>query len=172
MLTYEATLLSNSRIRLAGLVECDLPLDRPRTVRRLYVTREINNVISGKAKARPEFPSGEADLLLGRFVNGLILGVSDKPSGRGDLKHLQNLDESWVLAFRKPIPGWRLFGRFAAPKVFVGLHLVPREDAGDQVQYAEQARKMIQKWEKRFPGTEPFSSDNIDDYLGPMWTQR
>jgi hypothetical protein len=172
LLTFEATLLSESRIKLAGLVHCDLPIGRTKRIRRVFVTQEINDVISGRSRSMPAFPSDHADLLLGTFVDGLIVGASSSHQGRGELKWLQNIDETWVFAFRQPAPGWRLFGRFASKNTFVGLRLVPREDAGGLADYAQRAREMHQIWDQHFPGEKPFRASRIDEYLGDMWVER
>ena len=165
-------MLSEARIKLAGLVPCDLPLGRTGHVRRIFVTQEINDVISGRSISIPVFPSDHADLLLGTFVDGLIVGASSSHKGRGELKWLQNIDETWVFAFRQPSPGWRLFGRFAQKNVFVGLLLVPREDAGNLAEYAEKARDMHKLWDQLFPGEQPFLGSRIEDYVGDMWVER
>lgn len=165
-------MISNERIRLAGLVPCDLPLGRVHHARSIFVTQEINYVISGRSDSVPEFPSDQADLLLGRFVDGLIVGASSSYQGKGELKWLQNLHECWSFAFRQPSPGWRLFGRFAAKNVFVGLLLVPREDAGDLLMYNQKAMEMQTIWDNCFPGEKPFIGTKIDDYVGDMWVER
>lgn len=165
-------MISDARIRVAGLVPCDLPAPNVERVRQLYVTKEINDVIAGKSTTNPEFPSDEADLVLGRYTKGYIVGVSRTHKGRGDLKWLQNLDEVWVLAFRKPVPGWRLFGRFARKNVFIGLHLVPRELAGDTLQYAQQGQVMQDAWNLHFPDCEPFKRTEVSDYVGELWDDR
>lgn len=172
LLTFEATLVSDARIKMSGLVPCDLPSGGQDRVRQIFLTREINDVISGRTQSNPAFPSDEADLVLGRYTAGLIFGVSRSHKGRGDFKWLQNIDETWVLAFRNPAPGWRLFGRFAKKNVFVGLLLVSREEAGDAVQYADCARKMHTAWKDHFPDCDPLLSTEIEAYLGEMWTER
>jgi hypothetical protein len=140
--------------------------------RRIFVKPEINELIAGRVLSNPEFPSGEANFEIGKFVKGYIVGVSRKYSGRGELKQLSGLHEAWAFCFRRPSPGWRMFGRFAQKNIFVGFSCIPREQAGDILRYNEQAKAMISEWDILFPGIAPFSAPNFEDYLGTMVVER
>lgn len=160
------------RLALAGLVECELPRAQTRRNRQIYVTKEINDLLTGKVLTNPEFPCENADHVIGIFVRGYIVGVSRSHASKCELKWLKGLNEVWVLNFREPQPGWRLFGRFARKNFFIGLHCVSREEAGDLLQYAAHAKMMCDKWDALFPNEKPFSGFNFEDYLGDMVTER
>lgn len=160
------------RLAMAGLVECELPRAQVARRRRIFVTSDINDLFIGNVKANPEFPCDNADHLIGIFVRGNIVGVSRSHRSRCELKWLRNLPECWVFNFRTPPPGWRLFGRFAKKNVFIGLHCVSREDAGDLVQYASHSKLMVEKWNALFPNEDPFIGDSFEDYLGDMVVER
>ena len=65
-----------------------------------------------------------------------------------------------------------MFGRFAQKNIFVGFSCIPREQAGDVLQYNMQAKAMISEWELLFPGIAPFSAAEFEDYLGSMVVER
>lgn len=141
-------------------------------VRRVFLTSEINALISGSLTSNPEFPCANADFEIGKFVRGNIVGASRLHRSKAELKWLQNVPESWVFCFRSPPPGWRLFGRFARKNVFVGLHCVPREICGDPLGYAKQAEVSVQVWDSLFPNELPYSASDFESYLGEMVTVR
>lgn len=161
-----------SRLTLAGLVECSLPCVVSSQPRRIFVTKDIDDLLNGKVLANPEFPSETADREIGKFVRGYIVGVSRKHSSKAELKWMTGVPESWVYCFRQPPPGWRLFGRFAQKNVFVGLRLVTREEAGTLIEYAQNANAMIASWDGLFPKEGPFMAKDFEGYLGDMVVER
>lgn len=171
-LTSKATLLSPQRLALAGFVECESSCPDKARRRRIFVKPEINELIAGRTPSNPEFPCGEADFEIGKFAKGHIVGVSRRYSGKGELKILSDLPEAWAFCFRRPSPGWRMFGRFAQKNIFVGFNCIPREQAGDMVRYNQCAVAMISEWELLFPGVEPFKGTDFEDYLGSMVVER
>jgi hypothetical protein len=160
------------RLSLAGLVEFNPPFFSGARERRFFLTEEIHALIAGQAASKPEFPCADADFEIGKFIRGNIVGVSRTHRSKAELKWLTNLPEIWVYCFRKPSPGWRLFGRFVRKNVFVGLHCVPREVCGDLVGYAKQAEFCVQIWENLFPNEDPFTAGNFESYLGEMVVER
>jgi len=54
----------------------------------------------------------------GHYVRVSLIG--DPSKQKPDIERLSGLDEAWVMCFRRPLPGWRLFGRFVAKNIFVG----------------------------------------------------
>ena len=171
-MTSKATSLSMQRLAMAGLVEFGLPRAQVKRLRHFFVTGDIDDLLTGKIQANPEFPCVNADFEIGKFVRGYIIGVSRKHQSKCELKWLQGSDEVWVYCFRDPKPGWRLFGRFIGKNIFVGLHCVSREEAGDLIQYTKQSRIMVDKWNAIFPNESPFIGNSFADYLGDLVVER
>jgi len=96
------------------------------------------------------------------------VSATRRERGKSDFKWLRGHDEVWVLSFRRPAPGWRIFGRFARKNFFVGLRYYEREELADNVLYQQAARDMIADWNRRFPGVEPYRGRDFEDYLGDM----
>lgn len=154
-------------MKLAGLVEHRLlrPLEERDQRRWLFVTKEIEQLLRGGSAHAHPFPSAQADIVIARFCKGLIVSVTREAKVKSaDFKWLKGHDEAWVLNFREPKPGWRLFGRFARKNVFVGLSCLPRHECGTWSEYNQCAADMIAIWKSRFPEP-PFRSNKYDDYF-------
>lgn len=153
-------------MKLAGLVEHQLlkPLDERDQKRWVLVTKEIDEILSGQGDPSLFFPSYDADAVIGRFCKGWIVSVTSDKDGKTDFKKLKNHDEAWVMMFRGPAEGWRLFGRFAKKNLFVGLALWPRGDCVPWAMYQQRATDMIADWEGRWPAA-PLRSDKCEDFL-------
>lgn len=106
--------------------------------------------------------------MLTRYRAGLILHVTRKPKGSGDLKWLTSHDEAWVMCFKGGGRIWRMLGRFAAPNLFVGLHCVERHELDPWAKYQARAVAMIGDWNNFFPECEPYRGQEFEDYLGDM----
>lgn len=160
-------------MKLAGLVEHQLlrPLQERDQKRWLVVTKDIETVLSGKGNPALDFPSVDADAVIGRFCKGFIVSISREPEGKADLKKLKDHDEAWVMNFRGPAEGWRLFGRFARKNLFVGLALWARGDCVPWSVYQQRAIDMITDWEGRWT-EQPLRSEKYGDFLSDPWTDR
>ena len=139
------------------------------TVRHLYVTPEIADILDD---ADPEkgFPSVEATIITDRYMIGHLMVVSftaktDPPKSWPDLERMENLDEVWVMCFRKPKPGWRLLGRFFAENHFVALRAYDRHELQGNATYEAKAEEMIADWGVLFPGTDPHRANAAEEYV-------
>lgn len=96
---------------------------------------------------------------------GHTMNVSRKSAPRVHLEKLEKVDEIWALCFRKPAPGWRLFGRFIERDTFVGTELYDRNVLGKKSNYTQLAQAEAGLWNRRFPGLPYLSSPDLADYL-------
>lgn len=161
-------------MKLAGLVEHQLltPLEERDQRRWLVVTKEIDTILSGKGDPALGFPSVDADVTIGRFCKGHIVSITRQREGpKTDFKYLQNHDQAWVMMFRGPAEGWRLFGRFARKNLFVGLALWPRGACVPFAMYQQRAADMIADWGTRW-AAEPLRSANYEGYLSEPFDDR
>lgn len=169
-MTYKATPLSNSQLKLAGFAEHDLivPLKEYEKKRALWVSEDVSALITGQKNPQAGFPNVRYDVELGAYCKGYIISCTRRMNGKSAFKWLKGHDEVWVLSFRSPPPGWRIFGRFAKPNTFVALRYYERERLKDLVQYNRAAEDLIEEWDKTFPGVAPFRGQTFNDYLGEM----
>lgn len=160
-------------MKLAGFVEHQLlrPLEERDQKRWVVVTKEIDAILSGQGNPSLEFPHHDADGVMGRFCKGWIVSVTREKDGKADFKKLKNHDEAWVLMFRGPAEGWRLFGRFAKKNLFVGLALWPRGDCVPWSVYQQRATDMVTDWEQRWTEI-PLRSDKYKDFLSDPFDDR
>ncbi len=109
-------------------------------------------------------------MIVARYLAGHLMTVSRRSAPRVDLEKLENIDEIWALCFRKPKPGWRLFGRFLAQDIFLGLRMYDRNELGSVENYTRLAEETVGDWDARFKGIPPLRSNNLTDYLsGEMY---
>jgi hypothetical protein len=81
-------------------------------VRRLSVSTEVADLLDGRTQFG-NFPAVEAERMIGIFCAGQYITLSRKKNEvRPDLEKLEGFDEVWSFCLRKPVPGWRLLGRF------------------------------------------------------------
>lgn len=165
-MTSNATLLSKDELSFAGFVEHKLlrPLGENEKTRWLYVTQELETLLRGQSGDN-QFPSTDADVVVGRFCKGHIVSVTAKPSGKADFKRLSGLDEAWTMTFPGPGSGWRLFGRFARKNIFVGLICLPRDACAPRAIYDAKAAEMIAGWESKWAAP-PLRRASLIEYLG------
>lgn len=141
------------------------PLRPPDAIARcLLVTPAIGALLDGNSQYGV-FPQIETERLVGRFVAGHLLTVSrSRTDKRPDLERIEGQDEVWALCPRKPPPGWRLLGRFAAPSCLLLLRawekrrLFPR--------YHDACLEVIGDWNKILTNIPPFRASSIEEYLG------
>lgn len=170
-MTYTAT-----SIRCGHAVRAGLQLREPRREievrnRRMYVTEAISALLDG-GPAGTHFANGQADAQVTNFIAGWSVSISRqkrkwKRNEQPNLVKLAGYDEVWEMCFRKPKPGWRLFGRFLERGVFVGLHLRDKVLLGSD--YDEIVGQVIADWEHLFSGMPPIGSADLDDYVGFEW---
>ena len=138
--------------------------------RHLYVTPAIGALLDGEG-ASLGFPTPEALSITDRFMAGYLmvcsLTVETNPKrARPDLERLVGMDEAWVMCFRRPRPGWRLFGRFIGQGRLVVLRAHDRHELKGQSVYEAKAAQMIRDWSALFDGENPLSGANVEEYVG------
>lgn len=67
--------------------------------------------------------------------------------------------EHWELKSRKPKPSLRVFGRFAAPDVYIGTHVVPRTELGGMYSPEFEHEKLVCEDHYRDAGLTEFFTD-------------
>lgn len=150
-----------------GLIE-RRPIKSPHR-RRLFVTKEISDLLDGHAKPFGFGPNAATTLvekyLAGRpfRVGQKILPAKTKKSERPEIEKLENLDEVWAFCVRRPGNGWRLFGRFIDPDVCVLLRAHSRDDLGRN--YQQIAARTIDDWHRILPNIEPLRARSLETYL-------
>jgi hypothetical protein len=128
---------------------------------------EINRMLDG-ADVHLGFPARLADRLVGIFIAGHYITMSQKSARDVDLEKLERIDEVWALCFRAPRPGWRLLGRFVQRGVFAGLKLYERNELKSVANYTEKANGIIAEWNSQL-GLEPFRAHDLGSYVGGVF---
>jgi len=128
---------------------------------------EISELLDG-ADVGTGFPHRSADALIGTFIAGHLLLLSQR-SSNADMEKLEIVDEVWALCFRAPRPGWRLLGRFLEPRVFVGLRLYERHQLGSRKKYSAKANEVINDWNKALGSIPPFRANALGTYVGGVF---
>jgi hypothetical protein len=116
--------------------------------RRIFMPPEILDIFSGETISAG-FPDYRANVQATAFISGFTFTgslIGDPMGKRPELERLDGLAEAWAMCFRSPAPGWRLFGRFVAKGVFVGLSLVDRKTLNGRATYTGFAQRMLDKW--------------------------
>jgi hypothetical protein len=164
-LTFNATSILISHVLDAGFVAYESPRPIAFKRRRVFLHADVARLLSGDEAIAAMFPSVEAERLLSTFCKGHLVTVS-ATGKRSDLEHLIGLDEAWALCFRRPKPGWRVFGRFIEPNVFVGLRAYDRIDLGSaKGRYGEMAQAMVDEWDLILPDVPPLRASAMSGYL-------
>jgi len=133
------------------------------------VPSEVDDLLEGKRLVDTGFPETLADQVIGRFIAGHLIRVSRKSKSNVDLEQLEGLDEIWALCFRKPKPGWRVFGRFLEKDLFVGLRAHDRHEFGSRFSFSGKASGILSDWEELFGTIPPLRSDKLSDYLSGVY---
>ncbi|HVU31400.1 MAG TPA: hypothetical protein VHE36_13465 [Sphingomicrobium sp.] len=155
-------------LAFAGFIEHQLPAAIPERDKKrwLYVTPEIDALLSGSGPSEAGFPSVFARDEINRFCRGWVWSVTSQRNKKvtADLKKMEGHDEAWVFVFPKPRPGWRLFRRFYSRDIFVGLVCKDRHECEPDAAYQQHAIEMIARWQQLIPG-EPLRGRFFEDYL-------
>lgn len=69
----------------------------------------------------------------------------------------------WEMRTQKPKPGSRLFGLFAAPNVFIGTDIQPRDMISKN--FEAEMKAANSEWRKLFGCFQPLVSENHHDYI-------
>jgi hypothetical protein len=136
--------------------------------RHLFLRKTDYDVFVGK-DISTGFPDVAADIQACAFVNGYTFTgslIGDPSRKKPQLERLLRNDEAWAMCFRKPVPGWRLLGRFAAKNVFVGLSLNDRITMNGGERYNRFAIDMISEWETSYSDLPVVSGQSWSDYVG------
>ena len=163
-MTFNTTFIPIERLKEQGFVEYESPKPRIDRKRRIFVAPEIGALLNGDGAIDAMFPSVEAERVLSSFIAGYLVTLSRKGT-KCDLEQLIGLDEVWALCFRKPRPGWRLFGRFVAQDVLVLTKAYDRHELGRKANYHILAEAVIAEWESRFSDVPPYRASEITGYL-------
>jgi hypothetical protein len=141
------------------------PLAAPK--RYLLVTPEIDALLDGHMLSGT-FPDISAEVLIGRFVAGFLVTVSRKlTKQKPDVEQIVGADEVWALCARKPIPGWRILGRWHTQDVFVALR--PWEKLRLFGNYPVACQEVVDDWQELL-GAEPVhKGQSASDYLSGVF---
>jgi hypothetical protein len=150
-----------------------LPLSDPGAVQRriLYVSLDIDESLNRHwtdPKQGIRWGSLRADLE--NFIQASRIQVPSD-SRRAKAAYMGRLqpdaDEVWDIRSRDPRPGMRVFGRFAAKDLFVGLIWAERPSLHDfdSEEFTRAARKCKTDWTNLFHPYPPLRGRYPDDYI-------
>lgn len=108
-------------------------------------------------------------LVMDTYLAGHLVSVSRERDAEVDFKLMDEVEDVWILAFRKPRASQRrLLGRFLAKDVFVGLGLYARGSlyGGN---YTIRGQEVIDEWQRIFGDQVPVSSTRLDDCFGHVY---
>jgi hypothetical protein len=81
-----------------------------------------------------------------------------------DIERLTGVQETWVLCARRPRPGWRFFGRFAAKDMLVILSAHDKRDVSRQSDLFAAANEMAARWDAVFGTCDYVGKEAFDEY--------
>jgi len=109
-LTFTATSLPLERAVRGEHIVKHAPLRPPPDEKcRLFVTPDIKATLDG-GNLHVGFPHPLADRVVAMLVGGYAFGVTRKMGVEAELEQLVDVDEVWVLCFRKPFPAFGCSG--------------------------------------------------------------
>ncbi len=75
--------------------------------------------------------------------------------------------EHWELRSVRPRPSLRVFGRFAAPDMFIATHAAERAPLGAKWSLQWELEKLTceEEWEAALPRVPPFRGERYEDYI-------
>jgi hypothetical protein len=171
-----------SRLVMAGkLHPLKLTLPSDRSVRRMFLTSEMQQLIDGPWISRTwESRCWALRATLESFVKGERFTVSLTPyeHGDADIGRLDKpKDEVWDIRCRKTRPGLRVFGRFIEKDTFIATNFAPRSvvipgvpqmpllDQNTSMEWDFAILESQKQWASMFPSTNPIHKDQASDYL-------
>jgi hypothetical protein len=123
-------------------------------------------VFEGHRPTQP-FPRPQAITDIDQFIIGFNRTVSFTRETRVktyvNLERLVDIDEIWTLCFRRPKPGWRIFGRFKSYNHFIGLRAYDRHQLVGHLM-TKAAQQTIADW-NQIVGVEPFRGQSPIEYM-------
>ncbi len=133
------------------------------TIRRLSVSTEVADLLDGRTQFG-SFPALEAERMIGIFCAGQYFTLSRKKNEvRPDLEMLEGFNEVWSLCLRKPVPGWRLLGRFIQKDHLILLRGWDKRELFKQ--YPTAAQQIIDDWKNLFETEVAHSGEWYSGYL-------
>jgi hypothetical protein len=169
-LTYNPTSPNIIAAAAHGLVRHE-PLRPIPTVERrrlILCTPDIEEKLQGR-KPAGLFPPLATAAVLGRFIAGHAVSVSRKKRRRKrwreciDLEQLEGFDEIWALCHRRPMPGWRLAGRFVDRDAFVIFRIYDKLEIGSD--YGPVAREVQNDWTDCLGRQQSHRGTGLSDYI-------
>lgn len=165
-------------VRNGRLFPLEMSLESDRVLRGLFLSSEMKKLMEGpwtSAQCGSRVSRLQADFESYAKGESIVMSLEpfaaeDATFGRLDAPD----DEVWDLRSRDPSPGLRVFGRFAAPNVFIAFDWYPRsrnwngkQPLGDRHhQLWEIAKRNCQEqWSNLFPNYEALNGDQVQDYV-------
>lgn len=137
------------------------------TRRYVLVTPQIDALLDGHVEFGV-FPDWEMEKLIGKFSARYLVTVSRQiMDKKPDVEQIVGCDEVWALCPRKPIPGWRILGRWYEKDVFVALRPWPKGKLFRN--YPVAAQEVIDDWVDLFGQQQPHRGNEVEDYLSQVY---
>ncbi|WP_162239267.1 hypothetical protein [Methylobacterium sp. Leaf100] len=132
----------------------------------IWVLPWMLSILDGQSAAIG-FSDRHADAQNSLIIHGYYFRVSlaGDSSKKPDVERLRDLSEAWTICYRKPKPGWRLFGRLYARGLFIGTDMRDRHDVGTTKAYTAAAIAAVGDLERRLPGIPPCQGNEVGDYF-------
>lgn len=144
------------------LVDFQPVLPGLRLSRRLLLPSEMNDQLRDPDKFPLRYELGRLQNDLERFVSGrpITFGVGKNKACM--IKVLDDWDEEvWEIRSRATRPGVRVFGRFAAPNIFVATGMTDRAETDFDIE----KRRCKSTWRKLFNTYPPLNGKKPSDYI-------
>lgn len=142
------------------------------SIRRLFVTPEINSILDGQNDKFKHLPLVETETIIGRFCDGHLIAASLKGNStpKPDFEKLEGLDEVWAICARKPkIWQIRIFGRFLSKGTFVAFGFNERVTLGLRENYNAKASDIPGLWNEVLGNCVRFEATSVEEYFGGVW---
>lgn len=103
------------------------------------------------------------------FTEGRLISIAEDPYDKEVNTYLARVDpledEVWDIRCIDPVPGLRVFGRFAETDVFIALSFNYRENLFDDRDWRDEIEFAKAEWRKLFPSYEPHRGATLYDYV-------
>lgn len=165
-------------VRGERLFPLEMSLESDRVLRGLFLSPEIKRLMEGPWTS-PQCASRIARLQANfeAYAKGESVVMSLEPFAAEDA-FFGRLDtpaeEIWDIRSREPTPGLRVFGRFAAPNIFIAFDWYPRsvdwngrQSLGDRYHQLWEIAKTscTEQWSLLFPDHEALHGGQVQDYV-------